>query len=262
MGTSNSYLFDHQQTKLASTAPKANPNYDDFSSFFNEEEVFVGIMPDVKQYANEMEKLTKEGQQLSEIASNGHSSTSTEKAADDNPIMNMLKEFSYRLAHLEHAVYSAQQGQPNMFAAVQTPQTFRSEPSSIRMRDLDRICYVEFALQPHPTNNDLSRMAQRIEGSFPGMGRRQIVSSIRKWYRKRRDENGQKVFSACIAILQPLIGSGLTVDELRLRLAHNPEFLQSMLDEAALEITNQELATQFMMEKIEAFFARRVLHNR
>lgn len=128
------------------------------------------------------------------------------------------------------------------------------------MRDLDSVCHQEFALQPNPSNVDLNRMASLIEPNYPHASRKEILSIIRKWFRKKRDEDGQKVFNACNLILQPLIQEGESVDDIKDRVQTDNGLRRRLLESANLCIADEVQAGAFLDQKVSAYFSRRVLN--
>jgi hypothetical protein len=122
------------------------------------------------------------------------------------------------------------------------------------------VCHREFALHPNPANVDLNRMASQIEPNHPQASRKEILSVIRKWFRKKRDEDGQKVFNACNIILQPMIQEGATVEDIKERLQTDDALRRRLLECANLCIADEEQAGLFLDQKVNAYFSRRVLN--
>lgn len=128
------------------------------------------------------------------------------------------------------------------------------------MRDLDSVCHQEFARSPNPSNVDLNRLASIIEPNYPHASRKEILSIIRKWFRKKRDEDGQKVFNACNLILQPMILDGTSVEDIKEMLQTDDGLRRRLLDSANLCIADEEQAGIFLDQKVSAYFSRRVLN--
>lgn len=184
---------------------------------------------------------------------------------DLHQIFAFMMAIDQRMSNLESIVASSfDTGYAAMqMAPMPMPQVRHTDNNYIpSMRDLDQVCNPEFAKEPSPTTSDLNRMYQALEGQFPTAGRRNILSAVRKWYRKKRDENGQKVFTSCLAVIQPLLNDGLSIEDIKARLEDpNDGLLQRMLNETNLDIKDSERAQDFLHKKIEAYFQRRVLNH-
>lgn len=100
-----------------------------------------------------------------------------------------------------------------------------------------------------------------IEADFSNVSRRDIISVIRKWFRKKRDENGQKVFNACISIIQPLVNSGTSIEIVKESIANDEAFYQRLLAESNLDIAEPVSARNFLMQKVDAYISRRILNQ-
>jgi hypothetical protein len=176
----------------------------------------------------------------------------------------MMTMMEQRMTNLENVVASVLDGRYTaMPITVGTVHQIHRLDSAPSMRDLDTFCSAEFAREHDPTSADLSRIYKVINGQFPGAGRRNVLSAVRKWYRKKRDENGQKVFTSCIAIIQPTINDGTSVEIIRERLKNEDDTLyQKMLSKTNLDIKNPERARAFLLAKVESYFIRRVLSSK
>lgn len=105
-------------------------------------------------------------------------------------------------------------------------------------------------------------MVSRLLPRYPSAGNRAILAAIRKWYRKKRDENGQKVFHACTDFIKPMIDSGTETAEVNRRLEEDLAFRQAMLRAASLDIEDEDNAFLFLQTKVEAYFKRRVSQDK
>lgn len=138
----------------------------------------------------------------------------------------------------------------------------KSDCEAIRNRDLDPICLPLFRQKPNPSNTDFIQLCRVLERSNPKLERKRVLSALRRWFRKKRDENGQKVFSACTSILLPRIEAGISIDDLRDSLAQNSQLFNAISEQALLEISDPNSASVFLREKIESFLSRRVERRR
>lgn len=151
---------------------------------------------------------------------------------------------------------------PSASTSSPSPTRSRSYDASLpSMSEMEAMCSPLFARDPHPGNQELRQLAEDIIRHCGAGDRRSMVSHIRKWFRKHRDENGQKVFHACIELIQPLIDGGADVEYIRFLLQQGP-FREQMLAASRLDISDGTNAFLFMESKIEAYFTRRVLPSR
>lgn len=136
----------------------------------------------------------------------------------------------------------------------------QQDPSLPSMNQMSIVCEPVFAKDPHPSNQTLLQIAHQFMQMLGSDDRRGMVGHVRKWFRKRRDENGQKVFQACIELIQPYLDSGATVNYIRTLMGQDT-FRQQMMQASKLDITDKTNAQLFLDSKIEAYFTRRV-HSR
>jgi len=189
-----------------------------------------------------------------------------------NEAKNAIKVMEARLVYLENILQNISSGgRPVVTNSIQ-PNTHYSSQShpipSIKLSSLDSLLIPEFALNPHPDPKTLNRLFLRLEQHYHQhqqgpRTRRHIIALLRKWFRRRRDENGQRVFAACQAIVMPLVAYGLGEEELKIKIQENEDgLLQRIMAECDLDVTESYAARQFFLEKIDAFFLRRIIKGK
>lgn len=75
--------------------------------------------------------------------------------------------------------------QPSLFPRVE-----------LKRSQLDRYCLPVFEASPEPRPLALSQLVRRIEAQYPRVDGRALLSCIRRWFRKKREEVGLKITTA------------------------------------------------------------------
>jgi hypothetical protein len=127
-------------------------------------------------------------------------------------------------------------------------------------RTLDSLCMPLFVTSPSPTNSALAELAAMyVRGAAAeAPDRKTAMSVIRKWFRKHRDENGQKIFTACQAVVLPLLQQGTLLADIEYDVHTKGMLFQEIRKMAEVEITDPAAKDEFLREKIESFLERRV----
>lgn len=124
---------------------------------------------------------------------------------------------------------------------------------------LDRVCLPILEICYDPDKTQLMDAVDELERYLHHIDRRILMSAVRKWFRKRREEMGARIFLICKgneafnalppeqvpAFLQQLKANHALLDSMRLR--------------ASIEIKNLDQARQFCCEKIDSYFRRRIM---
>lgn len=160
---------------------------------------------------------------------------------------------NFRLANLESLVSIYYP--PNV---TQNATQLADASSRLKLRDLDHICLPFFCSQPNPTSVQLNRLVSQLETTLSEYGRKTLLSNVRKWFRKRRDDNGQKVFAACSEIIPGKLKSGVQTEAIREDIRAHGEIYEQITELSAVEITDTESLHTFLSEKIKSFLDRRV----
>ena len=191
------------------------------------------------------------------ITTAGHGSQATVPNAITQ-IQHQLARFEERMQFIEHYMYSCYNAAATNAVAVQ-PVMRASGRSSLRTRDLDNLLMPHFVQSPNSDTNKVNRILREIESSFPSIERRRLGSEVRKWYRKKRDENGQKIFAACEELIKPQIESGMNPEELKTAaLDPSSALYQDLKKHTDLPFVVQAQLHDFLADKVGAYFRRRV----
>lgn len=173
-------------------------------------------------------------------------------------IQIQLAKFEERIQYIEHYVYSCYSAASANAVAVQ-PVMRASGRSSLRTRDLDTLLLPHFIQSPNSDTNKVNRILREIESSFPSIERRRLGSEVRKWYRKKRDENGQKIFAACEELIKPQIESGIDPEQLKTAaLDPSAALYQDLKRHSDLPFVVQAQLHDFLTDKVGAYFRRRI----
>lgn len=164
------------------------------------------------------------------------------------PIMRRLEDIERIIMYCipSRQTFSARHQRPSGFANIRV------------LRSLNELCMPVFRQKIFPDHSDLSQMAREVAKMYPKITRKQSFSVLRKWFRKHRDENGQKVFAACSEILVPLMDKGLTVDQVKEDIEAQGPLSKTIKSRSNLEISDEAQSNEFIFNKIQAFLNRRV----
>lgn len=170
-------------------------------------------------------------------------------------VVGYLRTIDYRLQLLEQArpVHS-----PPPAPAAPAPRGAR-----FRLRDLDPHCRPAFARTFSPSKKELADMSRDVERSYPSLKRGYFVPAIRHWFRKRRDELGQRVFTACDSHLKGLFLAGTPLAAVCAELRRRQQLHRAVYEACGLDgvFEDDAVGTAFMLAKIEAYHDRRILNK-
>lgn len=133
-----------------------------------------------------------------------------------------------------------------------------SQSREISRGHLDRYCLRTLEQSPEPTAASLSAIAQKIaeNSHYEHLDRKTIMSQVRKWFRKRREEMGTRLVSALKRRHLQHLTRQVEVEQLRSEIRNNNFDLAHIMAEAKLEIVNEEEATAFAKHKLLSFLDR------
>lgn len=187
-------------------------------------------------------------------------------------VYNLLKGLESRIGRLEGTIgnlyHMATEANTTTVETSSVAPTNTIQPQlilqnfSLKLRDLDDLCLPLFTRKPNPSTVELNQLVRAIERNYPRVEKKKMLSVIRRWFRKRRDDNGQKVFAACISVLVPLIEQGLPVDGIQRSVRERDQLYSELAEQASIEITNAQAAHEFLLEKIKSFIDRRIQGRR
>jgi len=122
---------------------------------------------------------------------------------------------------------------------------------------LDKICLPLLEQCYDPDKGQLLVLVDELEKHFYHIDRRVLMSAVRKWFRKRREEMGTRVFMVCkcpeVISVQPE-----DLKEFLRSLKDNTELLDRIRSKVFLEIKDAEQARAFCVEKVDSYFRRKL----
>jgi hypothetical protein len=126
---------------------------------------------------------------------------------------------------------------------------------------LDRVCQPLLERCYDPDKSQLMDLVDELEKHhFYHIDRRTLMSAVRRWFRKRREEMGARVFMLCRT------GELLNVPADRIReflrgLKDDLELLDRFRSRAGIEVKDLTQAREFVFEKIDSFFRRKMVQQ-
>jgi len=124
---------------------------------------------------------------------------------------------------------------------------------------LDRICQPLLETCYDPDKTRLMDVVDELEKHhFYHIDRRVLMSAVRRWFRKRREEMGSRVFMLCkTSELHSVDSAGIR--EFLRGLKENVELLDRFRSRAGIEIKDISAAREFCYEKIDSFYRRKMV---
>ncbi|PJF20065.1 hypothetical protein PSACC_00107 [Paramicrosporidium saccamoebae] len=121
---------------------------------------------------------------------------------------------------------------------------------------LDRFCLPVLEATPEPTVISFNRVAQQLNNIYLRLDRKSILSQVRKWFRKRREEMGGRIASSVKRHFSQSLKDTDSIRELIDLVERDECDLSVIINDARLEITNNVEAKLFTKQKILSFLAR------
>jgi hypothetical protein len=121
---------------------------------------------------------------------------------------------------------------------------------------LDRFCLPVLETAPEPTVAAFNRVAQQLGSIYRQLDRKSILSQVRKWFRKRREEMGGRIASSVKRKLSRSLKDKDGIRELIDQVEKDECDLSAIINDARLEITGAEEAKSFTKQKTLSFLAR------
>jgi hypothetical protein len=126
-------------------------------------------------------------------------------------------------------------------------------PTEIRKGQLDRHCVSLFEKHPEPTVIQLAGLVRSLEDVFPGHDRRELLSLVRRWFRKKREEVGLKV----VAALKRMYGDLKSKrDEVAKALQNETFDFGTLIEETRLCLEGTPAVIEFCRDKINCQLRR------
>lgn len=138
------------------------------------------------------------------------------------------------------------------------PIPVASSRREITRSHLDRHCMPVIEVSPNPNAAAINRIAVDLEETYKTLDRKVIVSQIRRWFRKRREEMSTRIVNAFRRRHRLPREEDMEAWELLLRQLDREEInLAPIVNDARLEIADSVMARQFAKEKLVSFLKRR-----
>lgn len=144
----------------------------------------------------------------------------------------------------------------------------------LRKRDLERHCLPLFRFHPSPQQSQLLRIVADLETIYPHIDRKSLLSSIRLWFRKKREESSSRINSviSSAAWMEEMIqavqlssaASNVPLDgptiirQLMMLVGSNRELIMQICKNANIDIQDETAAAGFCLQKIEALLRKRL----
>lgn len=126
---------------------------------------------------------------------------------------------------------------------------------------LDRLCNPVLEKCYEPDKTQLMDLVDELEKHhFYHIDRRVLMSAVRRWFRKRREEMGARIFVLCKGSDLIRVEQGGIRDFLR-SLKTNTELLDKVRIRVALDVKDEAQGREFVLEKIDSYFRRRIVHS-
>lgn len=179
-------------------------------------------------------------------------------SANEMNIVAWMQGVDFRLMQIENCINSlVQQTTMAQTPAIASGGSASAAASQIRRRDLETVLAPLFRLHPSPTTLELSSVTRTLEHLYPQLERRPILSQVRKWFRKRREELGQKVFAQSQARWGNQSMDKAQVDLLLAELRRDRQVLTQILEGCAMDLEVNEDCLNMVHLKVESYLTRR-----
>lgn len=161
--------------------------------------------------------------------------------------------------HHHHTIHSppAQSMWPGHSGMVLKDATVKDVQRNV----LDKLCLPVLEKCYEPDKTQLMDLVDELEKHhFYHIDRRVLMSAVRRWFRKRREEMGARIFVLCKGSdLIRVEQSGIR-DFLR-GLKTDIELLDKIRTRVALDVKDETQGREFVQEKIDSYFRRRIIHS-
>lgn len=127
---------------------------------------------------------------------------------------------------------------------------------NIRRVHLDRFCLPVLEVNPEPTGAQLHSIGREMEEAYPGHEPSLLLSLIRRWFRKRREELSLKTINSFRRLYdltpEDFIGRSQIIESLR----EGSFDLSRVVEGAELPLIDRECAERFCRKKILSYLSR------
>lgn len=155
-----------------------------------------------------------------------------------------------RVTRLEELIYSDERvsGRKDgrKEASVMTPIELREH--------LDRLCTPQLQLSPNPSTRELNIIVDELASYHCGIERPSLLSSARKWFRKRREYMTSRINASCEKVFyEDRIVSEEALKNVIARIDAEPELVERVRELSALDLARNEAADKFLREKMAGY---------
>ena len=147
---------------------------------------------------------------------------------------------------------------------MESPQVLkrnRGRPSLIgpplHAEDLQEHCISLFAKQFNPSSAQLNDLCFKLGPTFPNVSHELLLSSVRLWFRKKRERCGKKVFIACANVLPGKFAEGLSLEDIKAEIGSTGDLYAYFVRISQLGVfENSAIAVAFINNKVQAYYDR------
>lgn len=162
-------------------------------------------------------------------------------------IIMQITALSNRVMHLER--------QLAILANMAVPAATQSSKQLSR-EQLDSYCNEKLKETTDPTNVELNQLAGVIERDYPEIPRKSIISQIRKWFRKRREDFTTKINNALKDYYKKELGANGGPARLLHLLDRDEVNVGEVIKRASLNVPDTPKLRHFCKEKMKSFIER------
>ena len=112
----------------------------------------------------------------------------------------------------------------------------------------------------HPTKTDLNGVVDRLTEVLPAYSRKELMKRVREYFRKQREYMNSRIDTSCHVLLQGRLNLGQPDTERRVmdQIEGDDELVDSIVTRAQLDVSNQENARIFVLQRVRHLFLRSV----
>lgn len=177
---------------------------------------------------------------------------------EPGPVKSLEALVSYVHAEFEHVLLrvSSLETTVQRIAASQGISYAGNTNRQISRGQLDRHCMATLEQTTEPDAAAITQIAQDLERVHQQIDLKLIISQVRKWFRKRREEMAARVISSFKRHFADRLSEGGGIRDLRARLDADELDLSKVVRDARLETRNVEAVGVFVRQKIDSYLRR------
>lgn len=148
--------------------------------------------------------------------------------------------------------------------SLQIPKKNRGRPSIVgpplQVEALEQHCIPLFTRQFNPSSVQLNNLCLALGPSFPDVSHELLLSSVRLWFRKKRERCGKRVFAACANILPRKLAEGLSLADIKAEIGSMGDLYACVVRISQLGVfESNAVAVAFINDKVQAYYNRHIL---